>query len=64
MNNFKLSNSRSSLTMPEDTDMMPTMECTASPEHRMSLRVVRMGSEAPIVTSDIYMRLLDLLERI
>ena len=40
--------------------MIPTMECTASPEHRMSFRVVRMGKEAPIVTSDMYKRLLDL----
>ena len=36
--------------MPDDTDMMPTMECTASPEQRMSFRVVRMGNDAPIVT--------------
>mmetsp|Transcript_16448 Transcript_16448/g.36397 ORF Transcript_16448/g.36397 Transcript_16448/m.36397 type:complete len:300 (+) Transcript_16448:518-1417(+) len=43
------------ITMLTDTDMSPTMAETLSPLHRMSLRVVRMGREAPIVTSDMYM---------
>ena len=36
----------------------PTMECTASPLHKISFNVVLIGREAPIVTSDMYNRLL------